>query len=209
MIQTGFKATNKDGKCRGYQYSLPTQNEDGNWTPGEWHEHDGELDLCYSGFHWCLYPSGPWAYYNATGTRIWNIEADQTAEQPKTPGAEYKLVSKRIRLISEVVFGGDRNTGDRNTGDSNTGNSNTGYWNATDRCSGVFCVKPQTIRSFDVETGLTLEEYLNKYPIAHQLGDALLHLKPIPFEPYKGLPGITKAKLKALHAKHLKGMEVL
>jgi hypothetical protein len=224
MIQKGFKATDKDGKCKGYQYSLPTQNEDGTWTPGEWHEHDGELNLCYSGFHWCLYPSGPWSYYSEPGTRIWNIEADQTAEQPKTPGADYKLVSKRIRLVSEVVISGNENTGNENTGNSNTGYGNTGHWNtghwntghwntgnwnATDRCSGVFCVKPQTIKSFDVQTGLTLEEYIEKYPMARQLGEALLRSEVIPFEPYKDLPGITKAKLKALHVKHLKVREAI
>ena len=136
MIQTGFKATDEYGRCKGYQYSLTTQNDDGTWTPGEWHEHDGELSLCCSGFHWCLYPSGPWAYYSEKGTRIWNIEAEQTADLPKTPGTDYKLVSRRIRLMSELIIGGNRNTGGSNTGNRNTGDYNTGHHNAGDRNAG-------------------------------------------------------------------------
>lgn len=84
---------------------------------------------------------------------------------------------------------GDHNTGDRNTGDHNTGNHNTGHCNAgyynTGHCnagsrnsgsynagifnscdysSGIFCSKPEHIRIFNCDSGMTAEEfYESKY----------------------------------------------
>jgi len=125
---TGYKATDQDGKCRGYQFSLPTKQEDGSWTPGDWHEHDGDIELCKAGFHFCSFPSGPWAYYQYAGTRIFQVEAE-LVQQENGAGADIKHACKRIRLVSEVSFDGHWNTGHSNTGDRNTGDSNTGNWN--------------------------------------------------------------------------------
>jgi hypothetical protein len=37
-----------------YRYSLPTKNEDGSWTPGDWMPAvGGELELCGNGYHAC------------------------------------------------------------------------------------------------------------------------------------------------------------
>jgi hypothetical protein len=99
---------------------------------------------------------------------------------------------------------GYRNTGNRNTGYRNTGDGNTGYGNATDRSTGFFCIKPQTVKCFDVDTQLTYDRFTAKYPSYRALADALVTEEPIPFEPYKNLPGITVAKLKALHRKHMR-----
>jgi hypothetical protein len=123
---TGYKATDANVTCLGHRFEL-----------GKWHEIEGEIELCKRGFHFCVFPSGPWAYYSDTGTRIFKVEAEQVLECPPEPGAEFKLVAKRIRLIEEItpgLKGGDSNTGHRNTGhwntgDWNTGNGNTGNWN--------------------------------------------------------------------------------
>ena len=56
---TGYKATDENMACKGHKFKL-----------GEWAEIDGEIDLCASGFHFCVHPSGPWAYYYEAGTRI-------------------------------------------------------------------------------------------------------------------------------------------
>ncbi len=120
---TGYKATDKDIKCRGYQF-----------TPGEWHECEGDLELCGNGFHFCEQPSGPWAYYSDPTTRIWKVEAEGVLDAPTEPGATAKKVARRIRLVEEVVIGGDCNTGNRNTGNRNTGNRNTGNRN-TGNCT--------------------------------------------------------------------------
>ena len=57
--------------------------------------------------------------------------------------------------------------------------------------------------SFDVQTDLTYEEFLEKYPQAYRLGEALTGEDKIRFDDFKMIPGITEAKLKKLHAAHL------
>ena len=114
---TGYKGTDKDMKCKGFQFEL-----------GKWFNHDGPIELCKSGFHFCKHPSGPWSYYNDRGTRVFSVEARNVVEE-YIPGSELKLVCSEIRLIEEIIPDGNSNTGNRNTGHSNTGNSNTGNWN--------------------------------------------------------------------------------
>ena len=79
---------------------------------------------------------------------------------------------------------GDRNSGDRNSGDRNSGNRNSGYWNSGNfnsgnsnsgnwnsgywnKCNGsngVFCTIEPTIKIFDKDTNMTLEEFIkSKY----------------------------------------------
>jgi hypothetical protein len=122
---TGYKATNKDIQCLNFQF-----------TPGEWHEHEGEIALCGAGFHFCDHPSGPWAYYSDPETRIWKVEAEQILDLPTKPGADHKRVCKRIRLVEELRIVGYGNTGDCNTGYGNTGYGNTGNGNTGDRNTG-------------------------------------------------------------------------
>ena len=54
---------------------------------------------------------------------------------------------------------GDSNTGHRNTGDSNFGNRCTGDFNIADDSTGVFCTEKQTIKIFDVDSGMTLNQW--------------------------------------------------
>ena len=217
----GYKATDSEGKCKGFQFDLPKLGEDGKWKPGKWHKHSGPVVLCESGFHFCEHPSGPWAYYSAHGTRVFKVEAREVT-RGSGPGADLKHVCRQTRLVEEVSFTGnwntgyrntgdgntgdrntgDRNTGDRNTGDGNTGYGNTGYGNATDRCTGFFCQEVQTVRCFDVDTGLTFDRFMSDYPSYQALGDALLKDTDIdPAGPWKVLPGFTPEKLKTLHDK--------
>jgi len=138
----GYKATDENLKCRGFQFEI-----------GKWYEHEGELIECQSGFHFCEQPSGPWAYYSDPNTRIFEIEADDVLDVPFVPGADMKRVARRIRLVKEITptketnsntgnwntgnwNTGNRNTGNSNTGDRNTGNSNTGNCNTGDRNTG-------------------------------------------------------------------------
>jgi hypothetical protein len=133
-IITGYKATDKDMRCKDFQYEL-----------GKWYEAKGELVMCENGFHFCPYPSGVWAYYSDPGTRVFRVEAMEVVKSDE-PGADVKCVARHIRLIEEIEIGGDGNTGDgntgngntgnRNTGDGNTGYRNTGYRNTGDRNTG-------------------------------------------------------------------------
>ena len=207
----GYKATNADMKCREHKFEL-----------GKWYEISGEIEPCKRGFHFCLVPSGVYAFYDEPGTRIFEVEAEDVLQTPPEPGADSKMVAKRIRLVKEITPGyrgtdkpndgnlntGDRNTGNRNTGNLNTGNwntgnLNTGNWNTTDRSSGFFCAVQPKVMSFDVQTDLTYEEFLEKYPQAYRLGEALMEEGKIRFDDFKMIPGITEAKLKKLHAAYL------
>ena len=114
-IVTGYKATDENMKCRGFQYEI-----------GKWYEHEGGIAQCESGFHFCEYQSGPWAYYSEG--RLFKCEAELVLKF-NGPGADIKHVAKRIRLVEEINVTGDGNTGDGNTGDGNTGYRNTGYRN--------------------------------------------------------------------------------
>ena len=134
----GYKATDKNMQCRGYQFTL-----------GEWHElpPDSPLKICESGFHFCENPSGVWEYYNTTDVRVFEVEADCVEDQKPTPGAAHKLVCRRIRFVREITPGGDSNTGNRNTGDRNTGNGNATHYSA-----GYFCAAEQPVLVFDEPT---------------------------------------------------------
>ena len=215
---TGYKATDQDMKCQGFQYEL-----------GKWYKHEGDVKLCNSGFHFCVHPSGPWAYYNDTGTRVFKIEAKDAYEE-YTPGADLKIVCREIRLTEELHptgygntgygntgYGntGDRNTGDGNTGYGNTGYGNTGYGNtgygntgygnATDYSSGFFCQKEPCVISFDRQTKLTRAEYVKKYPNYAELLNKLTNDQPFDYSAFKNMPGWTLKKCKELHQQHING----
>ena len=188
IVMKGFKATDKDMKCRGYQFEL-----------GKWHEHEGKLRLCESGFHFCKYPSGVFSYYDV-GCRVFEIEAEGVLDLPETPGADYKLVCRRIRLVKEIFPEGSRNTGSRNTGSRNTGDGNTGYGNTGENQTGFFC-KSVPVFCFDKATGLSQKQFTEKYPEWEYLFFRLFE-GAIDWDKVKGLPGITKRKLSALLKAH-------
>ena len=118
MSKLYYKATDKDMKCRGYQFEL------GKWSDPV----EGDLVLCKNGYHFCEQPSGVWAYYDEEGTRVFKCEV-RDAVMSDEPGADVKSVCRQIRLVEEVEIGGDYNTGDYNTGNRNTGDCNTGDCN--------------------------------------------------------------------------------
>jgi hypothetical protein len=133
-IITGYKATDKNIRCLGYQF-----------VPGQWHEHEGKVELCESGFHFCPDVAGPLYYYEKINNlRLWKVEAEFVEKVPEEAGVTTKYVARRIRLVEEVKvprsknFGGQNiglynigigNTGSRNKGGRNTGFDNNGSWN--------------------------------------------------------------------------------
>jgi hypothetical protein len=188
-IVKGYKATDKDMKCRGLQYVL-----------NEWQEvAEGEIIKCgANGLHFCIQPSGVWSYYSDEGTRVFECEAEGVLDEPFEPGADAKSVARRIRLVREVFPGGDSNTGHRNTG-----YSNTGIGNATNYSAGFFCTQEPTLFVFDVDSGLSRDEFTSKFPEYLTLSRLLLGSESIDFEQFKDIPGIAPEKLKLLHEKHI------
>ena len=54
---------------------------------------------------------------------------------------------------------GNNNSGDGNSGDTNSGNANSGDWNKCDGSNGIFCTEEPTIRIYDKDTDMTLNEF--------------------------------------------------
>ena len=227
-IITGYKATDENMCCRGFQFEL-----------GKWYEHDGELSLCNSGFHFCEYQSGPLCYYIEKGTRLFKCEAEFVLLS-KCPGADLKHVAKKIRLLDEIKLTGDRNAGDgnigdrnagnRNTGDRNTGNGNTGNWNtgngntgnrnagdgnagngntgngnagngnAGNYNSGFFNIKDAPFIVF----GVKADRKVFDYNLANELAEKLSYDDEFDTTPYLSIPGATKKKIKKLHTEHIR-----
>jgi hypothetical protein len=139
---TGYKATDKNMCCKGFQFEIGKEYEIDKNLP---------LEVCRQGFHFCQQPSGVWSYYSDSDTRLFKVEAFDVLDTPFEAGADFKRVCRKIKFVEEIKIGGDRNTGyrntghsntgysntgDRNTGYRNTGDSNTGDWNTGDRNTG-------------------------------------------------------------------------
>ncbi len=175
----GYKVFNPDWACRGFQYKV-----------GETYSHDGDIEVCKKGFHFCQKASDCFNYYRFdSNNRVAEVEAMGAV---KTEGD--KSVTDKIRIIREIPWEelltivnvgknctginntgdrntgdwntgyhntGDRNTGDRNTGYWNTGDRNTGYWNSTNYSTGFFNSAQAPLYIFNKPTVLSSEEILN------------------------------------------------
>ena len=140
----GYKVFNPNWTCRGFQYEV-----------GKEFVHNGNIEMCGKGFHFCQKASDCFEYYGFDSkNKVAEVEAVGLVE---TQGN--KSVTDRIRIVREISWHelldivnegkdctglcnagdwntGDRNTGDCNTGDWNTGNRNTGNRNAGNRNTG-------------------------------------------------------------------------
>ena len=148
----GYKVFNPDWTCRGFQYEV-----------GKTFEHDGNIELCGSGFHFCQKASDCFNYYDFnSNNKVAEVEALDLVE---TEGN--KSVTNKIHIVREIpwqelltiVNTGKDCTGLENTGNWNTGNCNTGDCNTVDFSNGVFCTKEDTIKIFDKESNMTLSEW--------------------------------------------------
>jgi hypothetical protein len=64
----GYKAFDSDLSCKGYQFEI-----------GKTHKHDGQIELCKSGFHFCRYPIDVLDYYPIKGSRFARVEVPRGA----------------------------------------------------------------------------------------------------------------------------------
>lgn len=122
----GFKVFNPDWTCRGFQYEV-----------GKSYSHEGEIALCYAGFHFCKSLHQCFDYYEFDPN---NKVAEVEAWGRVLIGSD-KMVSNNIRIVKELswneVF--DRlNSGRGNAGRMNAGYGNSGYGNSGDRNAGGY-----------------------------------------------------------------------
>lgn len=123
----GYKVFNENWKCRGFQYKV-----------GETFKHNGNIELCGKGFHFCKKASDCFNYYSFDKkNKVAEVEALGLVETEND-----KSVTDEIRIVREIGWNevleivnegenctGIGNTGDWNTGDWNTGDCNTGFFN--------------------------------------------------------------------------------
>lgn len=120
----GYKVTNKDMQCLGFQFEL-----------GKEFKHEGKIALCESGFHFCKKLIECFNYYVFNPTnRVFEIEhGDAFGDEDE------KMVTDRIIFLRELTWVevlDNVNTGIGNSGYLNSGSFNLGNWNSGDRNSG-------------------------------------------------------------------------
>ena len=139
-----YKGTDKDMKCRDFQFELGKEYE------------EAEAKLCYKGFHGCEYPLDVFAHYAPADSRFFVADLDGVTDEmesddTKRVGTKIKLraeigipgiVKAAVEYIKEKAESSDNQTGDwsaaTNTGyrsaATNTGYrsaaTNTGDWSA-------------------------------------------------------------------------------
>lgn len=133
-IIEGYKVFNPDWTCRNFKYEV-----------GKTYEHDGDIEVCEAGFHFCQKAINCFNYYSFDNkNKVAKIEAIGLI---KTDGD--KSVTNKITIVKEIKWEellnivnignnntGYGNTGNHNTGNHNTGNHNTGYHNTGDYNTG-------------------------------------------------------------------------
>jgi hypothetical protein len=134
QVTKGFKVTDKNMQCRGYQFEM-----------GKEFTEKGTLSLCNNGFHFCEKLNSCFNYYSfSSENRVFEIEA---IGKVKSEGD--KSAALQIRFVRELTWAevlnmantgidntGHSNSGNWNSGDSNSGDRNSGNWNSGYRNSG-------------------------------------------------------------------------
>ena len=130
-----YKGTDKDMKCRDFQFELGKEYE------------ETEAKLCNKGFHGCEYPLDVFAHYAPADSRFFVADLDGVTDEmesddTKRVGTKIKLraeigipgiVKAAVEYIKEKAESSDNQTGDQsaatNTGDRSAA-TNTGDWSA-------------------------------------------------------------------------------
>ena len=84
-----YKGTDKDMKCRGFQYKL-----------GETAVFDGEPHLCKAGLHACEQPIDVLNHYAPNGSRYFEADAEEVTDECESNDS--KIVAKKMTLKAEI-----------------------------------------------------------------------------------------------------------
>ena len=89
-----YKATDKDMKCRGFQYEL-----------GKTAEAEGDIKLCEKGLHACKMPLDVLGYYApGDGSRYFEAELEDVSDEKRSN--DTKRVGKKLTLSAEIGIPG-------------------------------------------------------------------------------------------------------
>ena len=96
MNETLYKILVNGRACHGgdFAYSLPIE-QDGIWTPGDWHNIEGETKLCSNGFHLTDKP-GKWLKW---GAEMYEVEAKGVGQWDRD---DAKCVASSVRLTKKA-----------------------------------------------------------------------------------------------------------
>jgi hypothetical protein len=75
-------------------WSVPAINDDGSWTPGEWHEVAGEVVACRNGLHLTSNPM----HWPVCGMRVYEAEGDGASDTDDRE-SRHKIAYQRARLL--------------------------------------------------------------------------------------------------------------
>ena len=84
-----YKGTDKDMKCRGFQYKL-----------GEAAVFDGEPHLCRAGLHACEQPIDVLNHYAPNESRYFEADAEEVTDERESDDS--KIVAKKMTLKAEI-----------------------------------------------------------------------------------------------------------
>ena len=89
-----YKATDKDMKCRGFQYEI-----------GKTAEVEGDIELCKNGLHACEMPLDVLGYYApGDGSRYFEAELEDVSDEMHS--GDTKRVGKKLTLRAEIGIPG-------------------------------------------------------------------------------------------------------
>ena len=121
-----YKGTDKDMKCRGFQFELGKEYE------------EAEAKLCNKGFHGCEYPLDVFAHYAPADSRFFVADLDGVTDEMESD--DTKRVGTKIKLRAEIGIPGivkaaveyikeKAESSDNQTGYQSAA-TNTGDWSA-------------------------------------------------------------------------------
>ena len=91
-----YKGFDKDLKCRGFQYEVGKEYE------------EGSAELCKKGFHACENPLDTFRYYRPADSRYCEVDVDDNGERNST---DSKVCGKHIKIGAEIGLKGVINAG--------------------------------------------------------------------------------------------------
>lgn len=140
----GYKATDKNGCCRGFKYEVgKTYTKD---TPKE------KLECCTDKvFHFCreIYAIEKTSEYNLAESRLFEVISGDFVQYGNIYGTNSLTILREIEGKEKLDI---INSGNCNSGIRNSGNYNSGNWNSGDYNSGFFNSDEPCLRMFNKMT---------------------------------------------------------
>ena len=91
QLVKGFKGFDKNLKCRNYQFEI-----------GKTFVHNGTVEACSSGFHFCENPIDVLHYYSAGNSRFCEVEGSGEVSKDSS---DIKVAVSELHIKAEITLG--------------------------------------------------------------------------------------------------------